>query len=85
MTKTEIISTSYKDGQRISEARITVDKSDDIYTLAALQRQYEGILAAIAEAKAKGADTTALEKDRDRIKASLDEQQAIVDGYNQVN
>lgn len=81
MTKTKIISTKYDDGQRISEAVITVDRSDDLYTLAALQRQYESVRSAIAEAKAKGTDTTAMEKDLVRIKAQLDEQQAIVDGY----
>lgn len=82
MTKTDIVSTSYKDDRRISNAIITVDKSDDIYALASLQRQYENVLAAIDDAKAKKQDTTALEKDRDRIKISLDEQQNIVNGYN---
>lgn len=82
MTTTVITSTEYKNGQRVSEATITVDKSDDLYTLANYQRQYESILIQIAQAQAQGIDTTNLIKERDRIKEALDAQQIIVDGYN---
>ena len=81
MTKTDIISTRYSGNQRISDAVITVDKSDDLYTLAALQSQYEAILRDIEEARKRGDDTTGFERDRDRIKSELDAQQIIVDGY----
>lgn len=81
MTKTDIISTRYSGNQRISDAVITVDKSDDLYTLASLQSQYEAILRDIEEARKRGDDTTGFERDRDRIKAELDAQQIIVDGY----
>lgn len=81
MTNTVIISTNYKDGKRISNAMITVDKSDDLYTLASLQRQYENNIVAIADAKSKGADVANLEKEGQRLKDAIDEQQTIVDGY----
>lgn len=81
MTKTDIISTRYSGNQRISDAVITVDKSDDLYTLASLQSQYEAILRDIEEARKRGDDTTGFERDRDRIKAELDAQQIIVNGY----
>lgn len=82
MTNTEIVSTTYKDGKRISNTIVTIDKSDDLFTLASLQRQYENNIVAQADAKSKGADISNLTKEGARIKASLDEQQAIVDGYN---
>lgn len=85
MTKTDIISTRYANDQRICEAIITYDKSDDLYALASYQQQYENILKDIKAAQDRGDDTTVLERDRDRIKAQLDAQQAIVDGYNTSN
>jgi hypothetical protein len=77
----EIIGNQYVNGKRVSSQKVTYDKSDDLFTLANLNKQYESICEQI-DNSAEGADISYMKRDRDAILAKIKEQQAIVDGYN---
>lgn len=76
---TEIVGNSYENGKRVSMQKVTYDKSDDLFKLANLQRQYEVICARINQAS--DADISALESERTRLEVSIAEQAEILSGY----
>ena len=78
--KTETISNDYIDGKRVSTQKVTYDKSDDLFTLANIQRQYENICNRIEEAEA-GADVSYLTQEKTRLEGELAAQQEIIDNY----
>ena len=77
---TEVTSTTYTGGKRVTMQRVTYEKSDDLYALANTHRQHETICAQLAAAPA-GSDTTYLQTEKIRLEGEITAQQAIVDGY----
>lgn len=84
MTKTEIISNTYENGKRISMRRVTIDRSDDLLTLANIYRQIENLAARIAETTDEK-QIEVLAAERNRLTQAAAEQQTIVDGYDSEN
>lgn len=80
--KVIVNSNRYENGKRVSEQTVTYDKSDDLYTLANLQRRYEAVCEQAAIAAAENEEVPAhLVDSMASIKAELEEMQALVDGY----
>ena len=80
--KVVVNSNRYESGKRVSEQTVTYDKSDDLYTLANLQRRYEAVCEQAAVAEAENGEVPAhLVDSMANIEAELKEMQALVDGY----
>ena len=79
---TEIVGNSYENGKRISMQKVTYDKSDDLFKLANLQRQYEVICERIATLS-EGADASSLEIEKARLETLVEEQTAYIEGYDE--
>ncbi len=79
---TEIVGNSYENGKRVSMQKVTYDKSDDLFKLANLQRQYEVICERIA-ALPEGADASSLESEKARLETLVGEQTAYIAGYDE--
>lgn len=77
--KTEVVENTYENGKRISMQKVTYDKSDDLFTLANLQRQYEGICRKIEEGSIT--DSAYLLAEKERLETEIQAQQAIIDQY----
>lgn len=77
--KKETVKVSYIDGRRIAEERTTYEKSDDLFSLANLQRQYENILR--MEAEAGGALPAAMATNKAMLEAQIAELEGYVAGY----
>lgn len=77
---TTVISNTYANGRRTATQEVTYTKSEDLFQLANLQRQYEEVQKNIAE----NTDEQRLERllvERTRIETDRAAQQLIVDGY----
>lgn len=78
--KTEVIENTYENGKRVSTQKVTYDKSDDLFTLANLQKQYESICRRIEESDGS-TDTSYLQSEKARLEEEISAQQNIVDNY----
>ena len=79
----EIVENTYVNGQRICMQKIIYDKSDDLFKLANLQRQYELVCAKLMEKADAGAtETEALENEKIRLEASIVETKDIISRYD---
>lgn len=78
--KTEVIGNIYEDGKRISTQKVIYDKSDDLYVLANLQKQYENICQRIEELE-PGVDSTYLLSEKSRLEGAIAEQEEIINNY----
>lgn len=76
----EITSTKYENGKRVEVQRVTYEKSDDLYSLAAAQRRYENLCKQIDNA-AEGTDLEILQAEKAKLEAELKEKENIVAGY----
>lgn len=74
---TEITSTTYENGKRVETQRITYEKSDDLYSLANVQRRYENICKQIKE----NGETENLLAEKARVQAEVEAWEKIVAGY----
>lgn len=77
-----IISNTIEDGHRVQTCKEVFDKSDDLFSLANITKQYENILVQIAAAT----DPTriaALEADKERVETLIAQTQINVDMYNE--
>ena len=79
--KTEVISNDYVDGKRVSTQKVTYNKSDDLYTLASLQRKYERICTQVAETTNED-ELSLLNAEKASLEAELNAQEEIVNGYD---
>ena len=79
--KVVVNSNRYESGKRVSEQTVTYDKSDDLYTLANLQRRYESVCEQAAAAAEEGEVPPHILENIAAIEAELAEAQALVDGY----
>ena len=77
--KTEVIENTYENGKRISMQKVTYEKSDDLFTLANLQRQFESICRKIEEENTT--DYTYLLAEKERLESEIQAQQAMIDQY----
>ncbi len=80
--KTEIISNTYENGKRVETQRVTYDKSDDLYTLANLQRRYEGVCKQIENA-GEDENVETLLSEKTKLEAEIVAQETKVDGYDE--
>ena len=81
--KTEIIGSHYENGQRVVVQHVTYDKSDDMFTLANLQRRYERLNKQIESSDEE--EVEVLRSNLKRVEEEMIEQQAIVDGYEEAS
>jgi|GEM_PF-1927035 len=81
---TERISSTYENGKRIEMQKATYDKSDDLFTLANLQRRYERLCETISN-QPEGSALESLEKEKAELEAKIAEQEALIDGYTVEN
>ena len=82
--KTEIVSNSYENGQRVSMQKVIYDKSDDLFKLANLQRQYEVICARIADCTSE-TELLNYEIEKTRLEAEIKTQTEFVEGYEETS
>lgn len=73
---TKLVNVRYEDGKRIATQEVAHSKSDDLFTLANLQRRLESILSLIAEPPA-GYDAARLEAE----KADIVKEMELIEGY----
>ena len=80
---TEVVSNSYADGKRISTQKVTYDKSDDLYTLANLQRRHEHTCELLANPPSGYTEKNIehLEAEKASLEAEIAAQEAIINGY----
>lgn len=81
---TETISNTYENGKRIEVQKNTYDKSDDLYTLANLQRRYESVCKQIAAAK-EGENIQGLLVEKAKFEADISAQKEKLGGYENEN
>lgn len=79
---TEITNSTYENGKRIEVQRVTYEKSDDLYSLAAAQRRYENLCKQIDNA-VEGADLESLQAEKAKLEAEIEEKENIVAGYEE--
>ena len=79
---TEIVGNTYENGKRVSMQKVTYDKSDDLFKLANLQRQYEVVCTRLENLE-EGADASAVESEKVRLEANITEQTAYINGYEE--
>ncbi len=77
---TEITSSTYENGKRVEVQRVTYEKSDDLYSLAAAQRRYENLCKQIDNA-AEGVDLESLRAEKAKIEVEIEEREKNVAGY----
>lgn len=77
---TVITSNNYVSGKRVATQEVTYTKSEDLFYLANLQRQYEDIQKNIAE-NTEEPRMERLIQERTRIETERAAQQLIVDNY----
>lgn len=80
--KTEITGNSYENGKRVEIQKVTYDKSDDLYTLANLQKQYENITQQIDSSSEQGKVSDYLIDEKEHLESEILRQQNIVNGYS---
>lgn len=78
---TEVISNDYVDGKRVSTQKVTYNKSDDLYTLASLQRKFERICTQISQTTDEE-ELSLLNAEKASLEAELNTQEEIVNGYD---
>lgn len=78
---TKLINVRYEEGKRIATQEIVHNKSDDLYTLANLQRRYESLCAMIANPP-EGYDTERLATDKAELEAEISLQEGYLAGYD---
>ena len=76
----KVIENIYENGKRISTQRITYEKSDDLFTLANLHRQYESVCKRLSE-NSSTSDSTYLISEKERLEHEIEAQEAIVRLY----
>ena len=79
--KTEVISNDYVDGKRVSTQKVTYNKSDDLYTLASLQRKYERLCMQISQTTNEE-ELSMLNEEKASLEAELNAQEEVVNGYD---
>lgn len=79
---TEITSITHENGKRVEIHRVTYEKSDDLYSLAAAQRRYENLCKQIDNA-VEGADLESLQAEKAKLEAEIEEKEKIVAGYEE--
>jgi len=78
---TKLVNVRYENGQRIATQEIVHRKSDDLYTLANLQRRYESLCAMIATPP-EGYDAERLATDKAELEAEISLQEGYLAGYD---
>ena len=78
---TKLVNVRYENGQRIATQEVVHRKSDDLYTLANLQRRYESLCAMIANPP-EGYDTERLATDKAELEAEILLQEGYLAGYD---
>ena len=78
---TEITSSTYENGKRIEVQRVTYEKSDDLYSLAAMQRRYENVCKQI-EAATEETDLESLNAEKAKLEAEIEAKESVVAGYD---
>ena len=73
--------TSYENGKRIEIQRVTYERSDDLYTLANLQRRYEYVCEQIDNAT-EDTNIKGLRAEKAQIEASIKETEDFIAGYS---
>lgn len=82
MITTNIISTKYENGKRLSSQIVTYTKSEDVQALADILRQIENIENDI-EREQDSASKIRLNTYKEELLEKLEVQQGYVDGYNE--
>ena len=78
--KTEVIDSTYENGKRIVTQKVTYEKSDDLFVLANLQKQYENVCRRIEE-NSENSDISHWMSEKARLEDELSSQQEIIDNY----
>ena len=78
--KTEITSNTYENGKRVEIQRVIYDKSDDLFTLANLQRHYERVCAQI-EVTTNEATIASLNTEKENLLAKISAMESNLAGY----
>lgn len=78
--KTEIVGNTYENGKRVSSQRVYYDKSDDLFTLANLQRNYENICAQLDDCQDSDRRER-LAREKTRLESELEAQETLISGY----
>ncbi len=73
---TKLVNVRYEDGKRIATQEVVHSKSDDLYSLANLQRRYESLCSLILNPP-DGYEAARLEEE----KAGLENEMSIYEGY----
>ena len=81
----EISSISYENGKRVAMQKVTYDKSDDLFTLADMQRQLEALIRQREANEANGKSSSRLQEEIDKLTSDIAFQQNIIDGYNDIS
>ena len=79
--KTEVISNDYVNGKRVSTQKVTYNKSDDLYTLASLQRKYERLCTQISQTTNEE-ELSMLNEEKASLEIELNAQEEVVNGYD---
>lgn len=78
--KTEIVGNTYENGKRVSNQRVYYDKSDDLFTLANLQRNYENICTQLDDCQDSDRKER-LAREKTRLESELEAQETLISGY----
>lgn len=81
---TTVINSVYENGQRVVTQKVEYDKSDDLFTLANLQRRYERMCQDLEVATTE-TEIQRIQENIAEIQVQIEEQQKIVDGYEEAS
>ena len=80
--ETLIVDNRFENGKRVCTQEVTYEKSDDLFTLANLQRQYENVCLQIRNAK-EGTNIEYLKNQKEKLALSIACQEDIIKGYSE--
>lgn len=79
--KTEVVSNEFVDGKRVCTQKVTYNKSDDIFTLANLQKRYEKLCTQISESTDEN-ERVLLNDEKASVEAQIVAQEELINGYD---
>ena len=79
--RAEVTSNSYENGNRVEIQRVIYEKSDDLFTLANLQRRYERVCKRIEETTNETIIEN-LQAEKEKLAAEISAMESYVAGYD---
>ena len=80
--ETVVVNNRFENGKRVCTQEVRYEKSDDLFSLANFQRQYENVCSQIKNAT-EGTNVEYLRKNKARLEECIANQELLLKGYSE--